>query len=237
MASVKSNRPSAWTKREDDFLREHYPNEKTENIAYAIHRTYSAVKSRATFLGLKKSVGFWRDHGVYLNTLEASKKTRFKTGNTPRNKGKKYCEYVSPETIEKYKRVQFKPGNTPANFLPVGSESMKNGYVTIKPEGSRRMVYKHIWVWEQHHGKRPKGYFITFKDGDRSNCDISNLILLSSSEFARLKMQRMAPEQRQAASMKALETRKELIRKDKMRIRWGLEPKTKLVKKWYAPQM
>ena len=28
--------------------------------------------------------------------------------------------------------------------------------------------------------------------------------------------------------------RNETIRKDKMRIRWGLEPKTKIVKKYYA---
>ena len=44
------------------------------------------------------------------------------------------------------------------------------------------MVLKHRFVWESHYGAIPKGYNVQFKDGNRQNCDISNLYLISRQE-------------------------------------------------------
>lgn len=38
---------------------------------------------------------------------------------------------------------------------------------------------KHIMVWEMHHGTVPDGYVVSFKDGDKLNCVIDNLFLVS----------------------------------------------------------
>ena len=79
---------------------------------------------------------------------------------------------------------RFQKGHIPHNTKQVGHERIcnKDGYVYIKVEGSRKMVLKHRLVWESHHGAIPKGYNVQFKDGNRQNCDISNLYLISRQE-------------------------------------------------------
>lgn len=51
---------------------------------------------------------------------------------------------------------------------------------------SRKIMGKqkrlHVYVWEKHNGKVPKGYDVHHKDGDKSNNDISNLEILNKSE-------------------------------------------------------
>jgi hypothetical protein len=42
---------------------------------------------------------------------------------------------------------------------------------------------KHKVVWEKHNGKVPKGYKISFRDGNTQNCDISNLYLITFEEL------------------------------------------------------
>ena len=229
-------KPRLWTEKENEFLREHYPDERTVNIARVLRRTPIAVEKHAEKIGLRKSRRYWQEQGRLCAASEASKATRFKKGSVPANKGKKEWQYKSADAIRRSSVAYFKPGNIPKNAHPVGYECVKDGYVMIKVEGERRMIRKHIWVWEQHYGKRPEGHYITFRDRNRLNCDISNLICLSSSEFARFKMQFITDEQKKEYARRAQVTRNELIRKDKMRIRWGMEPRTKLVKRWYAPE-
>lgn len=45
----------------------------------------------------------------------------------------------------------------------------------------------HRIVWSQERGPVPKGHKVVFKDGDRLNCDISNLECLPAAEFNRLR--------------------------------------------------
>ena len=37
---------------------------------------------------------------------------------------------------------------------------------------------KQLLVWEEAHGPVPKGMMIYFKDGDRTNCELENLMLV-----------------------------------------------------------
>lgn len=68
---------------------------------------------------------------------------------------------------------------------PIGTETIYNGriYVKVSDAPTSRTAKNHManWmekgrvVWEQHHGKIPKGHNIVYLDGNPLNCDISNL--------------------------------------------------------------
>ena len=111
----------------------------------------------------------------------------FRKGREPGNKGRKQSEYCTPEALERSKQTLFRKGHRPANELPVGSV-IKNsaGYLIRKKqmEGSQweRWEFLHRAVWEEHNGPIPKGMTVTFKDSNRENCDISNLVLVSRAE-------------------------------------------------------
>ena len=107
-----------------------------------------------------------------------------------------------------------------------------NGYVYIKVSMEQKMVLKHRYVWEQANGPIPDGHNIAFRDGDRQNCDISNLYLISREDAAREQIKNETAEHRAARVVKATATRNETIRRDRIRIHWGFEPHSKLVKRW-----
>ena len=98
---------------------------------------------------------------------------------------------MSPEAIEKTRATRFRKGDRPANELPVGSVVVNScGYKLRKRqmEGSlyERWEFLHRAVWEEHNGQVPEGMVVTFKDSDRLNCDIDNLILVTRGENAAL---------------------------------------------------
>lgn len=94
---------------------------------------------------------------------------QLKKGVTPWNKGLKgYC--ASPET-------QFKKGHAPSNSAPVGHEYITwDGYVYRKFEGESEMKLKHVYLWEQANGKLPDGHVLIFKDGNKQNCELDNIM-------------------------------------------------------------
>lgn len=112
----------------------------------------------------------------------------FQKGRSPGNKGKKQSEYCSPEALEASRRTQFKPGDKPVNELPVGTiRTTKDGYLIkkISMTGTLWERWKpvHRSVWEDHHGPIPEGMVVLFKDGNKQNCDISNLMLATRAEM------------------------------------------------------
>jgi len=123
-----------------------------------------------------------------------------------------------------------------ARTTPVGYECYrrvgKTGYVYIKVSDDAKMVMKHRWVWEQAHGEIPEGYNIAFRDGDTRNCSLDNLELVSREDHARRTIEKETPEVRKARCEKGRDTRNRMIRRDRARIHFGMEPKSKLVKRW-----
>jgi hypothetical protein len=107
-----------------------------------------------------------------------------KKGSISPNKGKKRSGLYSPEALEKMSRTQFKKGHIPFNRKPVDHErtDSKAGYIYVKVSGNRKMVLKHRYIWEQHNGPIPPGYNIQFRDGNRQNCAIDNLYIISKKE-------------------------------------------------------
>lgn len=225
-----------WTEQQDAYLRRMYAESPMSELKTFFHRSKSSIYQRAIILGLRKSKEYLAEMGRRNSEHPNWKTTRFKKGHTPFNKGKKESEFRSKESCERCKETQFKVGQLPHNAKPVGYEcTYNNGYVYIKVEGERKMQLKHRYIWERHHGPVPKGMCIAFRDGNRQNCDISNLMLITEAERMTRVTASLTPEQKCIRKEKGQTARNESIRKDKMRIRWGLEPKGRLVKKWYAP--
>lgn len=108
---------------------------------------------------------------------------RYRIGQPPANKGKKWDDYLTKEQQEKSKTTCFKKGNIPPNRREVGEERLtKDGYIMIKIQDgklNKNWQLKHRYIYEKHYGKIPEGYNIIFLDGNRKNTNISNLKLVS----------------------------------------------------------
>ena len=227
------NEHKPWTQRQLDYLRRHYATMSASELKAKVGHCEKSIYNRAKEMGLKKADGYMSQFGHRVAAHPASQAVRFQKGHTPANKGKRQEQFMTAEQIEHSKATRFKPGHRPHNTRPIGYERITDdGYVFIKIADDKKMVLKHRHVWQQHHGEIPRGMLVVFRDGNRLNCDISNLQLISKADNARRNTAAMTPEQRQARTDRAQETRNKTIRRDKIRLHWGLEPRTKLVKRW-----
>lgn len=160
------NRPRLqWQPHQVEYVRQHYADQRTDDIATAIGVRADQVFRMAYRLGIKKSE-------AYLNSPEACRldgvkgsSSRFKPGHPTWNKGLKGIQ-LSPHT-------QFKPGRKPheaANYVPIGSLRIsKDGYLERKVTDDPAIVTSRRWrgvhrlVWEAAHGPIPAGYVVSFK--------------------------------------------------------------------------
>lgn len=231
---VNMHRP--WTQRQLDYLQLHYADTPMAELKRRTGHAEKSIWQRAAAMGLHKSKEFLQEQGRRTSKHPNSIATRFQKGQVPMNKGKRDYEFRSPDAIARCAATQFKPGHQPANTKPVGYECYrrmgKTGYVYIKVSDDAKMVLKHRWVWEQANGPIPKGYNIMFRDGNRLNCSLDNLELVSRQEAARRQVLAETPEQRRNRVERCMVSRNKTIRMDKIRLHWGMEPKSKLVKRW-----
>lgn len=110
--------------------------------------------------------------------LRNGKDTRFRSGMSPHNKGKKGCAAGS-------EKGWFRTGHRPRNYRPVGSERLnQNGYMEVKISDPKTWKAKHLIIWEKVRGPIPKGCAIIFADGNRLNVRLSNLLMVSRRELA-----------------------------------------------------
>ncbi|MCK4789229.1 MAG: HNH endonuclease [Desulfobacteraceae bacterium] len=119
----------------------------------------------------------------------SGKTGRFQAGHVPWNDGTK------GQGLTGANRKSFKKGNVPANRKPLWTERVcpKDGFILMKvPERnpytgfSTRYKHKHVYIWEQEHGPVPKGMVVAFIDGDKTNCEPENLMLISRAELLAL---------------------------------------------------
>ena len=128
----------------------------------------------------------------------------YQKGNPPGNKGKHLEDYIrDPERVADIKRriapTQFKKGERPRNELPVGSIVISSdGYKLRKKqmEGTQweRWELLHRAVWEEHNGPVPEGMVVSFRDSNKLNCDISNLVLMTRTESRVLSRRKLRSE-------------------------------------------
>lgn len=113
--------------------------------------------------------------------LDSGLTGRFEKGHTPHNKDKHTGSY--PGMIS----TQFKKGHTPKNHRPVGSERVtRDGYLERKIAEPNIWLQVHVLNWEAVNGPIPEGHVVLFKNGDKTNPDVSNLLLVSRAELARM---------------------------------------------------
>lgn len=161
-----------WSLEEDKILLKNTHNHTNKELQKMLSnigsdRTISSIQNRKRKLSVKCSFNAGR----------------FKKGNIPVNKGKKWEEYMSEEGKNNSLKTTFKKGNIPHNHRPVGSERINiDGYSEIKIKEPNKWILKHRYIYEQHYGKIPDGYNVMFADKNRQNFDIDNLILVSKHE-------------------------------------------------------
>jgi hypothetical protein len=172
--------PRRLTPEQIDYIVEHYPIQYTKDVAKHLGLAETTIYNLAFRLNLKKDETF---RAMELQRQadrlrQVGKRSRFNKGTKPPNYGKK----MTPELYEKCKGTMFKKGARPVNWKPDGSERTDvDGYTMIKVNG--KYIQKHVHIWNQHHGEVPKGSAVIFKDGNRQNLIIENLILVTRKEL------------------------------------------------------
>ena len=157
------------TKEQHDYLVSIQKNKTSRDVANEMNQKFGLSLT-------EKQIKSYRRN----NNLNSGLTGRFEKGRTPHNKGKKYPNMPKNSG-------QFKKGKRPPNYVPVGTINYTtDGYPKEKIGEPNKWVLKHRKVWEEHHGPIPKGYSVCFLDRDKTNYDISNLILLSNEELARM---------------------------------------------------
>lgn len=211
-----------WTQQETDLLLVIYPEHSNEYCSQFLHRSQRACQQKAMKLGITKTPEFAK---------QQKERNQFKKGHVPFNKGKKWEQFMSKEGMLNAAKNQFK--GTPHNTRHPGYEMLRAAhkgkrYWWIKPDDGRKMMPKHRWLWEKAHGPIPKGYNVQFKDGNPLNCVLENLYLIPRDKQMRENFNRLSDEEKAAMWRKITKSRNESIRRDRIRIKWGLAPKTKI---------
>jgi hypothetical protein len=225
-----------WTDSQVAYLKKHYADATLDELIRHTCHCQDSIYTKAAALGLRKSKAFLQAVGRHAAASPRSQACRFKKGQEPFNKGRREHEFRSKDAIARCAATQFKAGHRPHNTRPVGYECIRmvkgKGYIYIKVSDGDPMMMKHRWLWEQANGPIPEGCIIIFRDGDTHNCSLENLELVSREEHARRIIMNESPETRKIRCDRARDARNRLIRRDKARIHFGLEPKSKLVKRW-----
>lgn len=192
-----------WSPEDDARLRELYPDTPTHQLPAMLKRPISSIYGRAQLLGIGKSEAYFASpaSGRTRPGHNRGGATRFKTGQTPHNKGLRRPGYSIGRG--RMQDTQFKKGCRAGIavklYQPIGSERIsKDGYLERKthdalPEGisreeanrlrQRRWRAVHLIVWEEANGPLPKGHAIAFKNGDKRDIRLDNLELISRREL------------------------------------------------------
>jgi len=158
------------------FIREMYPQLSRAELTEAFNAQFG------TEIRVSQMVSFMKNHGI-----KSGRTGHYEQGHRP------WCE--GTKGLLRRNETSYKKGRVPANRRDLGDERIcsKDGYVLIKVAEANphtgaptRFRHKHVVIWEAEHGAVPAGSVVSFIDGDKLNCDISNLELLSRAELAYL---------------------------------------------------
>lgn len=157
-----------WTKEHLDYLREIAPGRLNHEITDLFNKRFKTSLKAST---IKAARG---NHFIQSGVV-----TRFDKGHTPANKGTK--------GVSQPNRTSFKKGQKPHNYMPIGTVKVKgDGYVWVKIADPNIWKQSHILLWERENGPVPKGSCLLFKNGDRTDVRLENLMLISRNELSTL---------------------------------------------------
>lgn len=173
---------SHWKAWQIEELCRLYPTMTAKRIAFRVKKSISSVYQKARMLGLYRDPAQVQDInralGRQMAAHENAVRNQFKKGHVSWNKGTHFkAGGRSPET-------RFEKGHKPSTWKPVGTEVVRDGYLTrkISDHGNpSRRDWKavHVIVWEKHRGPVPPDHVVIFRDGNKNNRRLSNLKLLS----------------------------------------------------------
>lgn len=158
-----------WSESELELLRINFADSRTDDLAKALGRPYSAVAKKAAALGLRKSAQYLASPDAHRLDGVKGLGTRFKPGQLPWNAGKHY--QPGGRCAEGWFK-KGRPAQEARNYLPIGSLRIsKDGYVERKVTDdpalvpARRWAAVHRLVWIEAHGPVPEGHAVCFKPG------------------------------------------------------------------------
>lgn len=145
-----------WTNEMVEWLKEHFEDDSYNRLAIKMNSIFNT-----------KITGSSLEHKITRLGLKKSKE--------------KIKRYILPN------KFTFQKGHVPVTKKPIGYERITpGGYVWIKVAEPDIFRAKHRVVYEQHHGPIPPGYKVIFADGDKSNFNIDNLVLVTNAELGTL---------------------------------------------------
>lgn len=186
-----------WTADEDAQMRALYPEQTTAAVAQALGRTVASVYQRADKLGLAKSAAFLASPAAGRTNGRQGMGTRFVKGQTPANKGLRRPGWGPGRMRQTMFQPGVRQGAAAANWKPVGTIALDTeGYQRIKvrealPGEAHGFGNTAVWpllnrhLWAEAHGPIPPGHSVVFKDGNRANCVLDNLELVSRRDLMR----------------------------------------------------
>jgi len=116
---------------------------------------------------------------------QRQKAALFKHGQTSAMKGRKQSEWMSPEAIQRSIKYRFKKGQLPHNTKEEYAVSLRQplGYIWFRRD-KNKWEELHRFIYRVHHDvKLQPGDVVAFKDGNRNNLSIDNLILVSKRDL------------------------------------------------------
>lgn len=159
----------SYTKEQEEFLMKNYYGISRKELTEKFNNQFNTDKSIHT-------IKSWCNN----RKLNCGLDRKFKKEDVPWNKGKKGDDYFAHYDIEKVKE-HCKRLHENNRTAVIGEERIISGVPHIRVVAGRRTERNERWVrkryiiWEQSYGQIPNGHCIVSLDGNRMNCDISNL--------------------------------------------------------------
>lgn len=170
---MKRRPPKIWTEEQKMILKRLYPDSTMQEMIAVLNHEFDKLQimHKAQKMGIKKSAAFRERFGRDENGRL--------TGAVQHNKGKKF------EAGGRSAEFHFQKNNMPHNSVPVGTiRHEKEGYLKIKIAERDKWELLHREVWKREHGTYPPNdCAIIFIDGNKQNCDISNLKMVTRAEL------------------------------------------------------
>ncbi len=177
-----------YTAEEHEFLRCFIPGHTYAEIINEFNKRFSVPITRSRLKGY-----------IGNHKLNTGKTGRFEKGHTPYNKG------LHTPTVGRMAETQFKKGRLPPNTKEIGYERItKDGYIEVKvterpdrANGIKNFIPKHRLVWEAANDPIPDNCVIVFLDGDKTNCSLDNLAVITRAEHLELTRRQLRSENSQ----------------------------------------
>ncbi len=177
-----------WTFEQLALLKAHYPDMRTADLVEILGRKLPSIYNMAFKLKLNKSAAFLASPASGRTNGRQGFGSRFVKGQEAWNKGTHFK--AGGRSAETQFKKGVRQGVAVKLYQPIGSERLsKDDYLQRKVnddlplQGRWRGV--HIINWESVNGKLPKGHAIVFRDGNKKNCAIENLELVTRAELMR----------------------------------------------------